>query len=69
MVQLSKAIYFPAATVLGTPPAAESVGSDARRVGMLGGHIRVSKRANEGEVEVFGCTAPNTSGERKLEPG
>ena len=30
--------------------SAENVGSEARRVGMLGGHTRVSKSADDGEV-------------------
>ena len=33
--------------------AAENVGSEARRVEMLGGHTRVSKSVDDGEVEAW----------------
>ena len=32
---------------------AENMGPEARRVGMLGGHTRVNKRVDDGEVEAY----------------
>ena len=59
-----------AATVWYTA-AAENVGPEARRVGMLGGRTRVTKSVDDGVVEACWecCTAPNTSEERRQEPG
>ena len=49
---------FPAATVpevkkLRHTAAAENAGPEARRGGMLGGHTRVSKSVDDGEVEAW----------------
>ena len=51
VMQLNKVKSFPAATVWYTATA-ENVGPEARRrVGMLGGHTRVIKNVDNGEVE------------------
>ena len=52
----NKAKVFPAAAVrkVDTPPhAAETMGREARRAEMLGGHTRVSKKVDDGEVEAW----------------
>ena len=60
VMQPNKAKSFPAATVWYTA-AVENVVPKARKVGMLGGHTRVSKSADDGEVEAcWECCAPNT---------
>ena len=46
--------------------AAENVGPEATRVGMFGGHTRVSESVDKGEVEAcWECAAPNTFGRTK----
>ena len=49
VMQPNQAKSFPAATVWYIA-AAESVGSEARKVEMLGGHTQVSKIIDDGEV-------------------
>ena len=68
-MQPNKAKSFPAATVWYTA-AVENVVPKARKVGMLGGHTRVSKSADDGEVEAcWECCAPNTPEGWRQEPG
>ena len=47
--------------------AVENMGPEARRVEMLGGHTRVSKSVDDGEVEA--SAAPRTSEDRRQEMG
>ena len=69
-IQPNEAKSCPAATC-----AAENVGPEARRVGVLGGHTRVSKSVDDGEVEVcweccplhVGRTKARTLGRKHLE--
>ena len=46
-----------------------NVGLEARRGGTLGGHTRVSKSVDDGEVEAWWECAPNTLEERRQESG
>ena len=53
VIQPDKAKSFPAAIVLWYTAAAENVEPEARRAGVLGGHTRVSKNIEDGEVEAW----------------